>query len=55
MTTIEDRWIMSELRETIAAVTSNMEALELGPLKTKFIDPVDFFCDWYIELKRASS
>ncbi|NMA18224.1 MAG: valine--tRNA ligase [Clostridiaceae bacterium] len=49
--TIEDRWIMSELRETIAAVTSNMEALELGLAQDKIYRFLwDFFCDWYIEL-----
>jgi len=35
--TIEDRWIMSELRDTIDAVTSNMEALELGLAQDKIL------------------
>ncbi|NLZ66741.1 MAG: valine--tRNA ligase [Clostridiaceae bacterium] len=49
--TIEDRWIMSELRDTIDAVTSNMEALELGLAQDKIYKFLwDLFCDWYIEL-----
>ncbi len=48
---IEDRWIMSEMRATIAALSENLEAMELGLAQEKIYSFLwDLFCDWYIEL-----
>ena len=49
--TIEDRWIMSELKETIKALSDNLDAMELGMAQDKIYSFLwDYFCDWYIEL-----
>ncbi len=49
--TIEDRWIMSELKDTIAALSDNLDAMELGMAQEKIYSFLwDYFCDWYIEL-----
>ncbi len=51
---IEDKWILSKLNETIAAVTENMERYELGVAVQKIYDFIwDSYCDWYIELTKA--
>ncbi|NLA71482.1 MAG: valine--tRNA ligase [Clostridiaceae bacterium] len=49
--TLEDRWIMSELKETITEVTDHFENLELGlAIEKIYVYLWDYFCDWYIEL-----
>ncbi len=51
---IEDKWILSKLNETVAAVTENMERYELGVAVQKIYDFIwDSYCDWYIELTKA--
>ena len=48
---IEDRWIRSELKETIREVTGHLEELELGLAQEKIYAFLwDSFCDWYIEM-----
>lgn len=48
---IEDRWIMSELKGTINALSDHLEAMELGMAQEKIYTFLwDYFCDWYIEL-----
>lgn len=50
---LEDRWIMSEMHETAAAVTDHLEELELGLAQEKIYSFLwDLFCDWYIELAK---
>ena len=47
----EDKWILSRLNETVAAVTENMNKFELGIAVQKVYDFMwDEFCDWYIEM-----
>ncbi len=49
--TIEDRWIMSELKNTIIALSENVDDMELGLAQEKVYTFLwDLFCDWYIEL-----
>lgn len=49
--TIEDRWIMSELKDTIMSLSDNIDAMELGMAQEKIYSFLwDYFCDWYIEL-----
>ena len=48
---IEDRFIMSELRRTIVEVSDHLEELELGlALEKTYFFIWDLFCDWYIEM-----
>ncbi len=48
---LEDRWIMSELKETIHEVTDHLESMELGLAQEKIYSFLwDLFCDWYIEM-----
>lgn len=50
---VEDRWILSRLDSTIAAVTEALGRFEFGEaaeLLYKFV--WDDFCDWYIELSK---
>ncbi len=47
----EDKWILSRMDETVAAVTDNMNKFELGIAVQKVYDFMwDEFCDWYIEM-----
>ncbi|HZK28623.1 MAG TPA: valine--tRNA ligase, partial [Clostridia bacterium] len=49
--TVEDRWIMAELKETITEVTDHLDQMELGlGLEKIYTFLWDYFCDWYIEL-----
>lgn len=49
--TIEDRFIMSELKRTTEEVTDHLEELELGlALEKTYFFIWDLFCDWYIEM-----
>jgi valyl-tRNA synthetase len=50
---IADRWILSRLSTTIAAVSAALDAYEFGEaaeILYKFV--WDDFCDWYIELSK---
>ena len=52
---IEDKWIITEFEKTAAAVNLNLERYELGIALSKIYDFTwDIFCDWYIELSKAS-
>ena len=51
----EDRWILSRFNATVRDVTENLEKFELGLAAGKLYDFIwDEFCDWYIELAKAS-
>lgn len=52
--TIEDKWIISTLNDTIKVVTENLENFELGVAVQNIYDFTwDILCDWYIELAKA--
>jgi len=51
----EDKWILSRFNATVRDVTDNLEKFELGLAAGKLYDFIwDEFCDWYIELAKAS-
>ena len=51
----EDKWILARLNETIASVRSNLDNYEIGIALSALCDFVwDVYCDWYIELSKAS-
>ena len=51
---LEDKWIISQLNNTIAEVTDNIEKFELSIAQAKIYDFIwDIFCDWYIELVKG--
>lgn len=53
--TLADRWILSRLQAAIEGVTANLEAYELGEAARIIYEFTwDEFCDWYIELAKAS-
>lgn len=48
---MEDRWILSELRQTIEEMDRNMDRYEIGLAANRIYEFTwDAFCDWYIEL-----
>jgi len=50
-----DKYIMSRLHETIAAVTANLDKYELGMASSHLYDFVyDDFCSWYLELSKVT-
>ena len=52
---LEDKWIVSRFNTLTKEVTDNLEKFELGIAVQKLYDFIwDCFCDWYIELKKAS-
>ncbi len=52
---IEDKWILTEFEKTAASVNLNLDRYELGIALSKIYDFTwDIFCDWYIELSKAS-
>ena len=51
----EDKWILSRFNAAVRDVTENLEKFELGLAAGKLYDFIwDEFCDWYIELAKAS-
>ncbi|MCL2299162.1 MAG: valine--tRNA ligase [Firmicutes bacterium] len=51
----EDKWILSRYNAAVRDVTDNLEKFELGLAAAKLYDFIwDDFCDWYIELAKAS-
>ena len=49
----EDRWIVSRLNRTVAAVNQSLEDFELGDAQQRLYDFIwDDFCDWYIEMAK---
>ncbi len=52
---IEDKWILTEFEKTVESVNTNLERFELGIALSNIYDFTwDIFCDWYIELSKAS-
>ncbi len=52
--TIEDKWILTRLKETTKSVVSNLENYELGiALAEIYSFTWDLFCDWYIEMAKS--
>ncbi|MBP2644974.1 MAG: valS [Firmicutes bacterium] len=52
--TLADRWILSRYAKTIAEVTANLEAYELGEAARKLYEFIwNEYCDWYIETAKA--
>lgn len=48
---IEDRWILTELNDTIREVERNLESFETGLALSKLYAFLwDLYCDWYIEI-----
>ncbi len=53
--TTEDRWILSRLNRTVAAVTGLMEDFQFGEAQRQIHDFLwGEYCDWYIELAKIS-
>ncbi len=53
--TVADRWILSELNETIEAVTTQFEKYDFGEAGRKLYAFIwDDFCDWYIEMAKIT-
>jgi valyl-tRNA synthetase len=51
---IEDKWILTKFRETVASVTGALDRYEIGvALSTLYDFTWDVFCDWYIELSKV--
>lgn len=49
-----DRWIRQVLKQTVAEVTANLEAYELGVAVDKIQHFIwEEFCDWYIEMVKS--
>ncbi len=52
--TFADRWILSELRRTVEAVTRAYDAFEFGVAADALLQFGWYtFCDWYLELTKA--
>ena len=52
---IEDKWILTKLKKTAAAVSQNLDRFEIGIALSILYDFVwDVYCDWYIELAKPS-
>src|SRR5712691_4132494 len=52
---LHDRWILSRLNKTAREVNAQLEAYEFhGAVQTLYHFFWDDFCDWYIELAKAS-
>ncbi|MBR3639920.1 MAG: valine--tRNA ligase, partial [Clostridia bacterium] len=52
---IEDKWILTEFEKTVESVNTNLERFELGIALSNIYDFTwDIYCDWYIELSKAS-
>ncbi len=52
---IEDKWILTRFENTVKSVTANLDRYELGVALSTICDFIwDIYCDWYIELSKAS-
>ena len=50
-----DKWILSKLNSTVAAVTKFMDKYEVGLAATRLYEFIwSQFCDWYIELSKTA-
>lgn len=50
---LADKWILSELKQAAAAVSTNLGKYELGEAARAIYDFTwDCFCDWYIEMSK---
>lgn len=53
---LSDRWMLSRLHETIAAVNADFEQYKLNDALKKIYSLIwDDFCDWYIELAKPDN
>ena len=53
--TSADKWILSKLNSTVAAVTKFMDKYEVGLAATRLYEFIwNQFCDWYIELSKTA-
>lgn len=53
---LADRWMLSRLHETIAAVNADFEQYKLNDALKKIYSLIwDDFCDWYIELAKPDN
>ncbi|MBO5196360.1 MAG: class I tRNA ligase family protein, partial [Clostridia bacterium] len=51
----EDKWILSHFNAAVESVNTNLESFEIGvALSTLYNFIWDEYCDWYIELAKAS-
>ncbi|MFN2460440.1 MAG: valine--tRNA ligase [Candidatus Velthaea sp.] len=56
MLTIADKWILTELRRCVAAVTAALDTYQMGPAAQTLHDFGWYrFCDWYLESTKADS
>jgi valyl-tRNA synthetase len=52
--TLADRWILTELRQTVVNVTNALDAYEFGVAADLLIDFVWYrYCDWYLEATKT--
>lgn len=52
---LADKWILSQLNNTISQVTKYMDKYEVGLAAAKLYDFIwNEFCDWYIELSKTA-
>ncbi len=50
---LHDRWILTKLNDTAAAVRENLDRYELGEAAHSIYEFIwDDFCDWYLELSK---
>jgi len=52
---IEDKWILTQFTKAAENVNTNLDRYELGIALSSLYDFIwDIYCDWYIELSKAS-
>ena len=52
--TIEDKWILTNLRRLVDEATVNIDNYDFGVALAKIVDFIwDNFCDWYIEIAKS--
>ncbi|MDD4851454.1 MAG: class I tRNA ligase family protein, partial [Gemmiger sp.] len=51
---MSDKWVLSELNNTVREVTANLEKYEMGLAADKIQNFIwDVYCDWYIEICKS--
>ncbi|WP_336250823.1 valine--tRNA ligase [Stomatohabitans albus] len=54
LTTLEDRWIISRLHDTIASVNTSLDGWDISPAVRRLYHFIwDEFADWYLELAKG--
>ena len=52
---LEDKWILTKLENTVKAVRSALDSYEIGIALSSLYDFIwDEYCDWYIELSKVN-